>query len=43
MFPQLTFDQQARVAREILAFTSKAPIKRSEVKESVFAAAEQTA
>jgi dTDP-4-amino-4,6-dideoxygalactose transaminase len=43
MFPQLTLDQQARVAREIVAFTSKAPIKRAEFEENVFVAAEQTA
>jgi dTDP-4-amino-4,6-dideoxygalactose transaminase len=43
MFPQLTVDQQARVAREIVAFTSKAPIKRAEFEENVFVAAEQTA
>jgi dTDP-4-amino-4,6-dideoxygalactose transaminase len=43
MFPQLTEDQQARVAREIAAFTSEAPIKLAEFDESLFVAAVQTA
>ena len=43
MFPQLTVDQQTRVAREIVAFTSKAPIMRAEFEENLFVAAEQTA
>ena len=43
MFPQLTVDQQARVAEEILAFTSKTARKQVEVNETSFATAEQTA
>ncbi len=43
MFPQLTADQQARVAGEILAFTSKAPVKRAEGDANLLVTAEQTA
>ncbi len=43
MFPQLTADQQARVAGEILAFTSKAPVKRAEGEANLLVTAEQTA
>jgi len=42
MYPQLTVDQQARVAEEILAFTSKTARKQVEVNETSFATAEQT-
>jgi dTDP-4-amino-4,6-dideoxygalactose transaminase len=41
MFPQLTADQQARVAEEILAFTSETP--RKQAKEDLLAPAGQTA
>ncbi len=43
MFPHLTADQQARVAAEILAFTSKVRSKRADEEESLFVAAQQTA
>jgi dTDP-4-amino-4,6-dideoxygalactose transaminase len=43
MFPHLTADQQARVAAEILSFTSKVRIKRADGEESLFVAAQQTA
>ena len=43
MFPQLTADQQARVAEEILAFTSRIPSKRAEGEEDLLVPAEQTA
>jgi dTDP-4-amino-4,6-dideoxygalactose transaminase len=43
MFPHLTADQQARVAEEILEFTSKAPRKRAEREEDLLAMAELTA
>ncbi len=43
MFPHLTSDQQARVAAEILSFTSKVGIKRADEEESLFVAAQQTA
>jgi len=43
MFPQLTADQQARVAEEIVAFTSEIPRKRTEVEENSWAAVERTA
>ena len=43
MFPQLTADQQARVAGEILAFTSKAPVRRAEGEANLLVTAEQTA
>jgi len=43
MFPQLTADQQARVAEEIFAFTSKAARQQAESKEHFLVAAEQTA
>jgi dTDP-4-amino-4,6-dideoxygalactose transaminase len=43
MFPQLTADQQARVAEEILAFTSKTRCKRSQGEEKSLALAELTA
>ena len=43
MFPHLTADQQARVAAEILSFTSKVRIKRADEEESLFVAAQQTA
>ena len=43
MFPQLTADQQARVAEEILAFTSRIRIKRAEGQENLLVPAEQTA
>ncbi len=43
MFPQLTADQQARVAEEILAFTSTTARKRVESEDSALATAERTA
>ena len=43
MFPQLTADQQARVAEEILAFTSNAARKHADTRENLLVAAEQTA
>jgi dTDP-4-amino-4,6-dideoxygalactose transaminase len=43
MFPQLTADQQARVAEEILAFTSKTSCKRVEVDETLLVPAGETA
>jgi dTDP-4-amino-4,6-dideoxygalactose transaminase len=43
MFPQLTADQQARVAEEILAFTSKSARKQADSKDNVLVAAEQVA
>jgi len=43
MFPQLSADQQARVAEEILDFTSKTVRKREDSKENLLVAAEQTA
>ena len=43
MFPQLTADQQSRVAEEILAFTSKAARKQADSKENLLVIAEQTA
>ena len=43
MYPQLTFEQQARVVEEILAFTSKTARKQAEGEESAPATAELTA
>jgi dTDP-4-amino-4,6-dideoxygalactose transaminase len=43
MFPQLTTDQQTRVAEEILTFTSNAARKHADTKENLLVAAEQTA
>jgi dTDP-4-amino-4,6-dideoxygalactose transaminase len=43
MFPQLAADQQARVAEEILAFTSSAVRKQTEGEENLLAPAEQIA
>jgi dTDP-4-amino-4,6-dideoxygalactose transaminase len=43
MFPQLIADQQARVAKEILAFTSNTHRKQAESDENSFVPAEQTA
>jgi dTDP-4-amino-4,6-dideoxygalactose transaminase len=44
MFPQLRADQQARVAKEVLAFTSETPRKQAEAEEEkLLAPAEQTA
>ncbi len=43
MFPQLTEDQQAKVAEEIKVFTSNTPRKPAEVEEISLASAEQTA
>ena len=43
MYPQLTFEQQARVVEEILAFTSKTARKQAEGEESASATAELTA
>jgi len=40
MFPQLTSDQQARVADEILAFTSKTARTQAEMEQGALAAAE---
>ncbi len=43
MFPQLTADQQARVAGEILAFSSKTSRKQVDGQQNSFLTAEQTA
>jgi dTDP-4-amino-4,6-dideoxygalactose transaminase len=43
MYPQLTFEQQARVVEEILAFTSKTARKQAEGEESASPTAELTA
>jgi dTDP-4-amino-4,6-dideoxygalactose transaminase len=43
MFPQLTAEQQAIVAEEILAFTSKTPRKQTQGEESPLALAQLTA
>jgi dTDP-4-amino-4,6-dideoxygalactose transaminase len=43
MFPQLTADQQVRVAEEINIFTAKTPHKRAESEENLVAAAERVA
>ena len=43
MFPQLAADQQARVAKEILFFTSKTTPKHTRSKENLLVPAEQTA
>jgi dTDP-4-amino-4,6-dideoxygalactose transaminase len=43
MFPQLTADQQALVAEEILAFTSKTARKQSETEDIALTTAEQRA
>jgi dTDP-4-amino-4,6-dideoxygalactose transaminase len=43
MFPQLTADQQIRVAEEIHNFTSKTPHKRPESEEPLVTAAERVA
>jgi dTDP-4-amino-4,6-dideoxygalactose transaminase len=43
MFPQLTADQQVRVAEEINIFTSKTPHKRAESEENLVASAERVA
>jgi dTDP-4-amino-4,6-dideoxygalactose transaminase len=43
MFPHLTADQQARVAEEILTFTSNAARKHADTRENLLVAAEQTA
>jgi dTDP-4-amino-4,6-dideoxygalactose transaminase len=43
MFPQLTADQQIRVAEEIHNFTSKTPHKRPESEEPLVAATEKVA
>lgn len=43
MFPQLTADQQIRVAEEIHNFTSRTPHKRPESEEPLVAAAEKVA
>ena len=43
MFPHLTADQQARVASEILVFTSNPTRKHAETESRTLAAAEQTA
>jgi hypothetical protein len=43
MFPHLTADQQATVAEEILAFTSKTPRKRMQAEENVPQLAQLTA
>jgi dTDP-4-amino-4,6-dideoxygalactose transaminase len=43
MFPQLTAEQQARVAEEILAFTSKTARKQAETEQRALATAERTA
>ena len=40
MFPQLTAEQQARVAEEILVFTSAASRKRPEVEGKLLAPVE---
>jgi dTDP-4-amino-4,6-dideoxygalactose transaminase len=43
MFPHLTAQQQARVANEILAFTSQTRRKRTESEENLVAASERVA
>jgi dTDP-4-amino-4,6-dideoxygalactose transaminase len=43
MFPQLTADQQARVAEEVIAFTSGAARKQGESRENSLVPATQTA
>jgi dTDP-4-amino-4,6-dideoxygalactose transaminase len=43
MFPQLTTDQQARVAEEILTFTAKTALKQAEGEGRMLATAERTA
>jgi hypothetical protein len=43
MFPQLTSEQQLRVAEEILAFTSKTANKQAEGENSLVATADQVA
>jgi dTDP-4-amino-4,6-dideoxygalactose transaminase len=43
MFPQLTEDQQARVAEEVLIFTSRVPSKPAGGEENLLEPAEQTA
>jgi dTDP-4-amino-4,6-dideoxygalactose transaminase len=43
MFPHLTADQQARVAREILAYTSKTPRKQAQVESKSLSLEELTA
>jgi dTDP-4-amino-4,6-dideoxygalactose transaminase len=43
MFPQLTFEQQARVVEEILAFTSTLPRKQAESEATTTSTAELTA
>jgi dTDP-4-amino-4,6-dideoxygalactose transaminase len=43
MFPQLTSDQQARVAQEILAFISTTARRRADCEDSVLSSAERTA
>jgi hypothetical protein len=43
MFPQLTARQQALVAEEILAFTSKTARKQAETDDITLTTAEQTA
>ena len=43
MFPQLTVDQQIRVAEEICIFTSKTPLRWTENEENLVTAAERVA
>ena len=43
MFPQLTEEQQSRVAAEILVFTSRALVSRAEQVDSLLIPAEQIA
>jgi dTDP-4-amino-4,6-dideoxygalactose transaminase len=43
MFPQLTTDQQVRVAEEIHIFTSKIPLRRAETEANLVATAETVA
>lgn len=43
MFPQLTSDQQARVAKEIAAFTSHTSRKRTQVEKDLVTSAERVA
>jgi dTDP-4-amino-4,6-dideoxygalactose transaminase len=43
MFPQLTSEQQSRVAEAILAFTSKAPSRAAATEGQVLVPAEQPA
>jgi dTDP-4-amino-4,6-dideoxygalactose transaminase len=43
MFPQLTTDQQVRVAEEIHIFTSKIPLRRAETEANLLATAETVA